>query len=286
MSEMAEQGNMVSVLMSAYNTPNFYLEQSIGSILKQTYREIELIIVIDSPENKEMVHFIEEIAQKDDRIKILYNERNIGLTNSLNKALITAKGTYIARMDTDDIAFPNRIERQLLFLQEGNYDLVASKVIKIDESGAPIADVDKTTWNEKKIKTMLRVMNVIPHPTWLGKREVFAQLNGYRNIDTCEDYDFLLRARSIGFRIGMCNEPYLQYRVNPNGISATNRRRQVLTTCYLSKNWRHVSSVEGGLDRYLANYLSTESETREEKIVYYWQAIKVKLLASILGVSV
>src|SRR5690348_17026682 len=106
--------------MSVYNEQDDWLKQSIESILNQTYQYFEFIIVLDNPNNKAAKRLLERYQQIDNRIKLIYNEENIGLTNSLNKALEVAKGTYIARMDADDISDPRRFEIQYNYFKDHN----------------------------------------------------------------------------------------------------------------------------------------------------------------------
>ena len=106
----------ISVLMSVYNEPIDWMRQAIESILNQTYKDFEFIIVNDNPEREENQFVLNEYRNKDSRIIILCNEHNIGLTKSLNKGLTVANGEYIARMDADDIALPKRFEKQALYL--------------------------------------------------------------------------------------------------------------------------------------------------------------------------
>ena len=95
---------MISVVMSTYKEPIEYIEQSINSILNQTYRDIEFVIIVDNPDNAEHIEYIQNRMSGDSRIKLSINEKNCGLTESLNRAIALARGTFIARMDADDIA--------------------------------------------------------------------------------------------------------------------------------------------------------------------------------------
>ena len=104
----------VSVIMSTYKTEESILNEAIDSILKQSYQNIELIIVCDG--DKEEYNRIKEI--KNPKIKVLFNETNKGLPYSLHLAIKNSTGDYIARMDSDDIAIEDRIEKQFNFMEE------------------------------------------------------------------------------------------------------------------------------------------------------------------------
>ena len=103
------QPGLVSVIMGNYNTPVSYLRESIDSILAQTYTDFELIIV-DDASTDDSPAVLE--SYDDPRIRILYNEENLGLAKSLNRALDICRGEFVARMDSDDICLPERFEKQ------------------------------------------------------------------------------------------------------------------------------------------------------------------------------
>ena len=112
---MELQKDLISVIMSNYNTDEEYLRAAIESVLNQTYENFEFIIVDDCSTNNS-IEVIE--SYRDSRIRLIKNEENLGLTKSLNVALKTARGQYIARMDADDVCLPQRFEKQVLFLSQ------------------------------------------------------------------------------------------------------------------------------------------------------------------------
>lgn len=123
---------LISVIMSEYNTDVILLKQSIKSILEQTYKNFEFIIIDDCGKNN-----IDEIIKEfnDDRIKIYKNDKNRGLVYSLNRALNIAKGKYIARMDTDDYSYKHRLEDESDFLENNpEYDVIGGNVDYYDGS--------------------------------------------------------------------------------------------------------------------------------------------------------
>ena len=115
----------ISVIMSVYSERVDWIRKSIDSILNQTYSDFEFIIVNDKPDKEENAQLLEEYAARDSRIKVLTNEENIGLTKSLNKAFALAEGEFIARMDADDMALPERFKIQLEFMN-AHPEIIAS----------------------------------------------------------------------------------------------------------------------------------------------------------------
>lgn len=237
---------MISVIMSTYKEDERLLRESIESILNQTYRDFEYIIILDYPDNDVHKSVIEEYALKDDRIHFYINEKNMGLTDSLNRGLSLCHGEYIARMDADDISLPDRLERQMKYLEKNHYDLIGGITEMINENGSLLYSIKSVPTDPKKINKALRYSQCIAHPTWLGKKEVFEKNAGYRHMPLCEDYDFTLRAVLNGFVVSNLNEAVLKYRMTSNSISRSNLFEQYLYMSYITNEYKnnHIASVD------------------------------------------
>lgn len=237
---------MISVIMSTYKEDERLLRESIESILNQTYRDFEYIIILDYPDNVVHKSVIEEYALKDDRIHFYVNEKNMGLTDSLNRGLSLCHGEYIARMDADDISLPDRLERQLEYLEKNHYDLIGGITEMINENGSLLYSIKSVPTDPKKINKALRYSQCIAHPTWLGKKEVFEKNAGYRHMPLCEDYDFTLRAVLNGFVVSNLNEAVLKYRMTSNSISRSNLFEQYLYMSYITNEYKNnrIASVD------------------------------------------
>ena len=122
------QNDLVSVIMSNYNTPEEFLRASIESVLNQTYSNFEFIIVDDCSTDNSL-----EIIKsyQDERIVVLENKENLGITKSLNRGLEIAKGEYVARMDADDISFPKRFETQVEYLKNNPQVIVCGTGVEL-----------------------------------------------------------------------------------------------------------------------------------------------------------
>ncbi|MDM8203644.1 glycosyltransferase [Faecalicoccus acidiformans] len=234
---------LISCIMSTYNEDISIIRQSIDSILNQTYSNIEFIIINDNPKREELELFLNNVQRKDSRIRVFKNFENLGLVNSLNKGLKYAKGVYIARMDADDISEGTRFEVQYNYLREYSLDIIGCKYKIIDEKGNWIRD-ENVPVDRHFVASRLKISNCIAHPSFFGKRVVFEQLGGYRNVDTCEDYDFLLRALAHGYRIANCEQKLLEYRISINGISQQNKYKQSLISNYLSHNLKCINNID------------------------------------------
>ena len=212
----------VSVVMSIYNN-NKYLAESIDSVLAQMFSDFEFIIVDDGSTDGAS-ETLERYASEDRRIVLIKNETNIGLVKSLNKAINVAKGEYVARMDGDDICFPERFKRQVEYLDKNQYiALVYSDTLLIDKDSNDMCrsyrplSVDKVLCN-------LEINNYIPHPTVMFRRTIIIALGGYN--ESCkndEDRDLWIRMKNSDIKFGYINEILLKYRINPDSVRGKER---------------------------------------------------------------
>lgn len=224
--------------MSIYNEPLKYIKSSIDSILSQTLKNFEFIIVIDNPDREDVYDILQTYLASDARVKVLSNERNMGLAYSLNKAIKYSVGNYIFRMDADDISYPERFEKQINFMEKYRLDFSATLIEVMDEDEETLykqKNINKNYFSED-IYRMLSNRCVLSHPTWCVKRAVFLRLDGYRNIVPAEDYDFLLRLALSGIKCGLIGDILLRYRSNANGISQTNQYKQYIYAAIL-QDW-------------------------------------------------
>ena len=279
---------MISIIMSTYKEEETLLRESIESILNQTFKDFEFIIILDYPDNNLHKKIIEEYSKIDNRIRFFVNEKNLGLTGSLNRGLSLAKGEYIARMDADDISLPYRLERQLEYIKKNQYDLIGGITQMIDEDGNSIYSIQKVPTDFNKIKKALRYGQCIAHPTWLGRKEVFDYLNGYRNIPLCEDFDFTLRAVLNGFKISNLNETVLKYRMTKNSISRNNLYDQYLYMKYITNEYSNgnIASVENAKEYVKSHLNKKNSEKYLEANVIFNRMLQEMTDKKIIGFTI
>lgn len=235
---------LVSVLMPCYRESSKDFTEALKSILEQTYTRIEVVVVFDDPDNNTLYDIAQNASAQDSRIRLVRNECNLGLSNSLERAFKVSRGQYICRMDSDDISEAQRIERQLAYLEEHELDLVGSYLTAIDEDGNRLYLVDSIPTSGKGVKRSLMIRNCVPHPSWFGRRSVFEM--GYRPVQLAEDYDLLLRAELEGFSIGNVPEPLIRYRMTANSISRSNLYKQYLVSQCLREAFKEGRSLDIG----------------------------------------
>jgi glycosyltransferase involved in cell wall biosynthesis len=222
----------VSVLMSVYNEKTEELRLSVESVLAQDFTDFELIIVNDNPERAELHTTLDTWSQKDARIRVLNNEKNIGLAMSLNRAAEEAAAPVLARMDADDISEQGRFRKEHASLQTSGCHLVCSVYSIIDEENRLIKSPEPGL-NELQIKKVLPCWNVIHHPTVMMTKESFEAAGMYRDFPCAQDYDLWLRMLDRKARFLMLNEALLRYRVRSAGTTKTRHMQQFYTMEYI-----------------------------------------------------
>lgn len=184
---------LVSVLLPVYNAES-YVAEAIESILNQTYKNFEFIIVNDGSTDRS-----EEVilSFSDERIRYYRNEVNLGLIGTLNKSISLSSGKYLARMDNDDICLPERLAKQVAFLESHpEVGVLGTAFYNIDKTGEIFSE---TAFPSQHILLCwsLCFFSPLAHPTVLMRRELVQREGGYKvGIVHSEDYDFWCRLSS------------------------------------------------------------------------------------------
>lgn len=217
---------LVSVIIPCYNAEK-YVEEAIRSVMTQTYPNLEIILTDDcSSDNTLMI--LETLAAEDSRIKVIKNEENLKIVKSLNNMIGIAQGKYIARMDADDISLPERIEKQVSFLESNpEYGLCGTNAWHIDESGKKIGKRYLPETNED-IKFFISFYSPIYHPSVFSKAEILKQNLYSEDFPIAEDYELwfrLLFEKKVKFY--NIQKFLLKYRITPTQSSKTSIERQI-----------------------------------------------------------
>jgi glycosyltransferase involved in cell wall biosynthesis len=212
----------VTVLMSVYNGER-YLREAINSILNQTFDDFEFIIVDDgSTDNSPQIIS----AYDDERIRLIRNERNMGLTASLNKGLDLARGEYVARMDCDDVSLPERLAKQVAFM-DANSGVGASSTDALDIDAEGNVLRRRTTLTGAGLENFYWRTPLI-HPSAIIRFSQFKDLRYDERIRYAQDYDLWLRIKE---RSNLANlaECLLLYRVHDESITGAQAVEQTLS---------------------------------------------------------
>ena len=203
----------VSIITPSYNSEK-YISETIESVLTQTYKNWEMIIV-DDASSDDSLQIIEQYAQKDDRIKVIKSKQNMGPAKARNRAIEEAKGKYIAFLDSDDVWFPEKLEKQIKFLTENSLVLTYSAYETMDEDSKYI--------NTRDIQTTITYADML-------KSNHIGNLTGIYDVDFFgkktmkehghEDYILWLELMKQVESTKGIPEPLAKYRIVSRSISS------------------------------------------------------------------
>jgi glycosyltransferase involved in cell wall biosynthesis len=201
----------ISIIMPLYRSQKF-LKESIDSVIKQTFSDFEFLILVDDA-SEETVSILDEYRKSDNRINIFYNS-NLGLINSLNMGFEKAKGKYVARMDSDDVCFPSRLEKQYVYME-------AHPEIGILGTGYTTS-VYHPINNPGLIKWRLIYDNCLTHSSIVIRSSIIKEIGNYRlGAKYAEDYDLWVRASHIT-NIANHQDVLMKYRFHDENVSSIN----------------------------------------------------------------
>lgn len=239
----AGAGPLVSVLMSCRNAEQF-LHDSVESILNQSFSDFEFVIVDDGSTDRTL-SILHEFKALDRRIQVIEQEP-LGLAAGLNAGGAVCRGEFIARMDADDIARPQRLARQTAFLKEhGEFSGVGSWIQLINKHGTVQGVKEYPDWNviqECGHVTGWFGSNPFAHPTMMLRRSALDTVGWYRSaFKHAQDADLWRRLFDLGNKLTNVQDVLLDYRIHESNISsikALNQRAGVLRAA-LSQRMRH-----------------------------------------------
>lgn len=217
---------LISIILPVYNSEK-YIYAAVQSMLDQTFTDFELIVINDASTDGTL-----DILRNfnDPRIRLINNETNLKVVKCLNRGIDLAKGEFIARMDADDISYPQRLEKQLAYLQSHpDIDLCATwvKVFGADDF------IHYPYEDHELIKTELLFLNIIRHPTIMFRRKPFIENKVYYNelYINCEDYGLWVELIDR-LKFATLQEVLLEYRIHEKNTSIPQ-----------SKNWNIIKRM-------------------------------------------
>jgi len=224
----------VSVLMTNYNAGKFIWE-AIESILRQTFRDFELIILDDGSTDNSW-NIIQKYAKEDDRIRCHKNGKNIWISATRNKLIDFSQWEFIAWLDSDDRAKKKRLERQVFFLEENPACWIVGSWINIIDAQWKSIWVKKLPLTNEKIMKEFFFRSPLNHPSSMMRRECIKATGYYRkDLEPADDLDFLAR---ISQRYMLANIPdiLLEYRIHGENLSLIKQKQMIQKTLLIRKN--------------------------------------------------
>jgi glycosyltransferase involved in cell wall biosynthesis len=263
----------VTVLMAVYNAEK-YTKLAIDSILLQTFKNFEFLIINDASTDSSL-DLIE--SYDDPRIRLITNEENLGLVKTLNRGLKLAEGEYIARMDADDICDLTRLQKQIDFFEQNpDHVLLGSSYILIDQDGKekyrkikPLSDI--------QVRWISLFRTVIDHPVAMFSSSLAKQLTYNENYKTTQDYDLWLRMMQHG-KAAVLKEPLLSYRMHSENVSTQKKSLQrntmkSIAIAHISREFSLEDETLNNVNVFFDTFL-LEVKANKESIVKCIQALE------------
>ena len=253
---------LVSVFIPVYNAEK-YIAESLESILNQTYQNLEIILVDDGSTDRS-VEIIE--SYQDERIKLIRNEKNMGIPFTRNVGLENASGKYMAIMDSDDISLPERIEKQVKYLENHpEIDVVGSYYYKF--SGEKTREIRLTYIHPDEIDIVLLFYSPISNPSSMVRLETVRKhrLKYNLNYFVAQDYGFWVEISKVGGKIAVIPEFLLKYRTGHENITKNRIKRKLNVEKIIQSIHQDI------LNHYKINLTEEELKVYSEFFSYnYW----------------
>jgi len=225
---------IVSVVMPVLNPHPVYFRQAIESILNQTLQDWELVIVED-PSPRSAAEILKDYP--DPRIRHFVNPQRTSLVQQLNRALHEAKAELIARQDADDISEPERLEKQVKFMESHPEVAVLGTWLRvIDEEGRTLG-FRRYPCDHDDIVRAMKIYNSVGHPSVMFWREVALRQGGYQydKFPAAEDYDLWCRMAKNGMKFANLPEPLVRYRVHRGGMKSSKLKDTLKATIEIKR---------------------------------------------------
>ena len=207
---------LISVVMTIFSRSS-YMEEAVRSILNQTYKKIEFLIIVEHGADSQAVAMLEQLAREDGRIRLLYNPRRLGLAESLNFGIREARGKYIARMDDDDVSLPQRLKKQLTYM-ESHEEVGLCGTLQISITPHK-TDITTAPVEAESLKSEMLFGCQLSHTSVMFRRELFLA-NGwfYNPAKLAEDYDLWMRILNKTKMVNLA-EPLVKHRFGFGNLS-------------------------------------------------------------------
>lgn len=242
-----ERSPLVSIVLPCFNAAGT-LSAAIDSICTQTYRDWELIIVDDGSSDASL-RIAEDAASKDPRIRVMALP-HIGIVEALRRGCNGAQGSFIARMDADDIALPARLTEQVRLMEADESVALCGTQVNMVGPRVGYGRNRYEAWinalmTHEAIVRELFVECPIPHPTFMMRRASYVALGGYTDLGWAEDYDLCMRAFASGMRFGKVPQRLLNWTESPRRLSMISPRYALDRFRALKRHYLFLTYLEG-----------------------------------------
>lgn len=227
----------LSVLLPVYinDNANFFV-LSIDSVFNQSFLPDEVVIVCDGPVSIEISSFLKKVSHKSIDVKVINLKSNVGLGNALKIGLENCSFDIVARMDADDISFPNRFEIQYNFLKNNlDIDVVGSKMIEFNNSYNDLNFVRSVPLSFEHVVKFSKFRNPLNHPSVMFRKNAVLRANSYENVINFEDYYLWLKMIKAGSRIVNLDLTLMYYRNNSSFLNRRSGISYVASECNFYK---------------------------------------------------
>jgi len=228
---MSSKTPLVSVVMPAYNAEK-YISEAIESILNQTFKDFEFIIIDDGSTDRTW-EIIQEYAKKDERIVPLKNEKNLKTTVTLNKGVDLSKGKYLVRMDADDWSYPDRIQEQFEFMEKNPEIAVSGGSIEVCDENLMIKNKRKYPLSDNEIRKKIFRYNPFAHPSIILRKNKVLEVGKYdEKLPLTQDYDLYFRLGNVG-KLANLSNVLLKLRTHTDSSSLSQSKLQERIALYV-----------------------------------------------------
>jgi glycosyltransferase EpsE len=226
----------VSVITTAYQENPHYFRQCIDSILNQTFENFEFIIVLE-PDDKEAIVFVRSFC--DRRLQLIVNEKKMGFVASLNQGIKRASGKYIARIDSDDYSAPDRLKKQVTFMEANLGCAVLGGNLQLIGEDGKFHLIRRYPPDFLKIRQRMALSNGLAHPSVMMRRSIIDEVGLYNEtFPFCEDLELWLRMINVGHEFRNLETILTYYRV-PEKFIRNRKKRHWHSN--VRARWMHLS---------------------------------------------
>jgi glycosyltransferase involved in cell wall biosynthesis len=228
----------ISVVMPMYKESLPVLSRTVDSILQQTFKELELVVVVDNPDYQEAVEFLRACSKRDSRVRVAVNEKNIGVWPSYTRGVKLARGDYIAIQDADDRSLPRRLEVLHSFLEaHPEVDVVGASLEYVDESTKKVL---MTRRYPASVGKAIKRYCPIAHGTTLRRKGLHERYGFYdeaASVKHAADYDLWCRWHLQGVKFANLPEVLYSYFQHPANFKSQNVKRILKDTVFIKRRY-------------------------------------------------